>query len=80
LLDNTLLFWPNELSQAEVHDRRNLPYLIAGRAGGQVSTGRYLTYPGNPHNELLASLVNLFGGDVAGFGEADFPGVLSGLV
>jgi len=80
LLDNILLFWPNELSQAEVHDRRNLPYVIAGKAKGALTTGRFLTFDGNPHNQLLASFVNLFGGDVAGFGEPDFPGTLAGLV
>src|SRR5690606_127827 len=30
LLDNTLLFWPNELEHGEVHSRRNLPYILAG--------------------------------------------------
>ena len=29
LLDNTLLFWPNELSQGESHNRRDLPYVLA---------------------------------------------------
>jgi len=79
LLDNMLLFWPNELSQAEVHDRRNLPYVLAGKAQGKVATGRYLKYQGDPHNKLLATFMNIFGVNVSGFGEAMFPGVLSGI-
>jgi hypothetical protein len=79
LLDNTLLFWPNELSQAEVHSRRNLPYVLAGSAQGKVPTGRYLQYKGEPHNQLLATFMNIFGVEVAGFGEAMYPGVLSGI-
>jgi hypothetical protein len=80
LLDNLLLFWPNELSQAEVHDRRRLPYVLAGKAGGQLTTGRYLKYDANPHNQLLTSFLNIFGIPATGFGEPDFPGTLAGLV
>jgi hypothetical protein len=79
LLDNTLLFWPNELSQAEVHDRKRLPYVLAGNAQGKVATGRYLKYNGEPHNQLLATLCNVFGMNVNGYGEAMYPGVLSGI-
>jgi Protein of unknown function (DUF1552) len=79
LLDNTLLFWPNELSQAEVHSRRNLPYVLAGSAQGKVPTGRYLKYQGDPHNKLLATFMNIFGVDVPSFGESMYPGVLSGI-
>jgi len=79
LLDHTLLFYPNELSQAEVHDRRNLPYLLAGKASGKLQTGRFLQYQGQPHNQLLCSFQNIFGIQSAGFGEAMFPGTLSGI-
>lgn len=81
LLDNTLLFWPNELEQGEVHSRRNLPYLLAGKAGGQLSTGRVVRYQqGEPHNKLYTTFLNMFGVPATGFGEADFPGTLNGLV
>jgi len=79
LLDHTLLFYPNELSQAEVHDRRNLPYLLAGKAGGKLQTGRFLQMHGEPHNRLLTSFLNVFGVPATGFGEAMFPGTLSGV-
>lgn len=80
LLDNLLLFWPNELSQGEVHSRRGLPYVLAGRAGGQLPTGRFLEYSGEPHNQLYTSFLNMFGVQATGFGEPDFPGTLAGLV
>lgn len=80
LLDSLLLFWPNELSQGEIHNRRGLPYLLAGHAGGQLETGRFLQYQRTPHNQLYASFLNLFGVPASGFGEADFPGTLAGLV
>jgi hypothetical protein len=80
LLDHSLMFFPNELSHGEAHDRRDLPYLLAGSAGGQLTTGRYLRFNGEPHNKLYTSFLNMFGVDANGFGEPDYPGTLSGLV
>ncbi len=80
LLDHSLMFFPNELSHGEAHSRRDLPYVLAGKAGGQLSTGRYLKYNNQPHNKLYTSFLNLFGVDATGFGESDFPGTLPDLV
>ena len=80
LLDHTLLFWPNELSQAEVHSRKGLPYVLAGKASGKFPTGRFLKYNGEPHNRLLTSFLNMFGIQANSFGEPQFPGTLTGLV
>jgi hypothetical protein len=79
LLDNSMIFYPNELSQAQIHDRRDLPYLVAGKAGGKLKTGRYLKYNGAPHNQLLASFLNIYGVEAQGFGEPDYSGTLSGF-
>ena len=80
LLDNSLIFFPNELSQGETHSRRDMPYLLAGKAGGQLQTGRYLKYNAEPHNKLYATFLNMFGVAAKGFGEADYPGTLTGLI
>jgi hypothetical protein len=80
LLDNSLIFFPNELSQGESHERRDMPYLLAGKAGGQLQTGRYLQYDGEPHNKLYTTFLNMFGIDAQGFGEPDYPGMLTGLI
>jgi hypothetical protein len=80
LLDNTLLFWPNELSQGESHSRNNLPYVLAGKAGGQLVTGRFLDFQGQQHNKLYTTFLNMFGVPATGFGEPEFPGTLTGLV
>ncbi|HEY3668216.1 MAG TPA: DUF1552 domain-containing protein [Polyangiaceae bacterium] len=79
LLDHMLLFWPNELSQADVHNRRNLPYVVAGKCNGKLQTGRFLHYDNTAHNQLLASFMNMFGIPTTGFGEPEFPGTLSGF-
>jgi hypothetical protein len=80
LLDSSLMFWTNELEHGEAHNRRNLPFVLAGKAGGQLSTGRLLRYQREPHNKLYTSFLNLFGVDATGFGEPDFQGTLSGFV
>lgn len=80
LLDNTLMFWPNELEQGESHSRRNLPYVLAGKAGGQLPTGRFLQFQGEPHNRLYATFLNMFGVPASGFGEPDMSGTLTDLV
>ena len=64
MLDNTLVFWCNELSRGNVHSHPDMPFVLAGGAGGALKTGRLLTYPKTPtvsHNNLLVSLMNLMG-------------------
>ncbi len=80
LLDNSLMFWCDELEHGEAHNRRNLPYILAGKAGGQLSTGRLVRFNREPHNKLYTTFLNMFGVDADGFGERDFPGALSGFI
>jgi hypothetical protein len=88
VLDNTLLFWTNELGAGGEHTYTNIPYVLAGRAGGQLATGRYLDYLGDAapgyggpsNNQLFVSFQKLFGIDSDTFGDPDFTGELSGLV
>jgi hypothetical protein len=84
LLDNSLVFHVSELQLAPVHGQNNMPFLLAGSAGGALkTTGRVLTAtPGTPHNQLLASLGAIYGvpGASAGFGDPDYGGTLAGLV
>lgn len=81
LLDNTLVLWCNELSRGNSHDLRDIPFLIAGRAGGALRTGRHLIYDHRPHNDLLLSILHVLGVEAATFGEPDLcTGPLPGLV
>ena len=45
MLDNTLVFWCNELSRGNSHSHPDMPFVLAGRAGGALRTGRFLSYP-----------------------------------
>ncbi|MEM6994637.1 MAG: DUF1552 domain-containing protein [Myxococcota bacterium] len=81
LLDNSVVFWCNELSRGNAHSRRDMPFLLAGSAGGYFPTGRWLQYNGASHNDLLVSLANSMGVQTNTFGNPAYcTGPLSGLV
>lgn len=72
LLDNTVLFWGSEIGESTSHDLTRMPYMLAGRAGGQLNTGRVLGSEDRPrdNNQLLVSLANLMGAEeVTSFGD-----------
>jgi hypothetical protein len=72
MLDNTLVVWGNELADGWTHSQHPIPLVLAGSAGGQLQTGRYLDYGEGRHNGLLVSLCNLMGqADVTSFGTLD---------
>lgn len=79
LLDNTLMYWVNEQENGQAHNRNNVPMVLAGKAGGQLTGGRLLRYRNEPHNKLYTTFLNMFGVEATQFGD-DFAGSLSGLV
>lgn len=81
LLDNSVVFWCNELSRGNAHSRRDMAFVLAGSAGGYFPTGRWLQYAGDYHNDLLVSLANAMGVQTDTFGNPAYcTGPLSGLV
>jgi hypothetical protein len=72
LLDNTLVVWGNELGRGNAHTRDDIPFLLAGKAGGSVRTGQYLKFDKRPHNDLLTSMCRAVGLDNQSFGDARF--------
>ncbi len=68
LLDNTVVLWGNEISRGNTHDLTDIPFVMAGGAGGALRTGQYLNYQGIAHNQLLLSLIHAFGIEASTFG------------
>lgn len=67
MLDETVVFFGTELSHPATHDKKNMPFLLAG---GGLRTGRWVRYPdAPPHNNLLVSLLNHFGDPRTSFGD-----------
>jgi hypothetical protein len=70
LLDNCAVFLSAEISDGNAHNHDNLPVLLAGKAGGALSPGRHVLYPGAPPlANLFVSLANAFGVDTDTFGD-----------
>jgi hypothetical protein len=61
LLDNVVILWCTDIARGNTHERRDMPYVLAGGAGGYFKTGRYLKYDGDPHSNLLVSVCNAMG-------------------
>lgn len=81
LLDNSLVAWGNELSDGAAHSQSPIPIVLAGKAGGAItSTGRLIEYGKKRHNGLLVSIANLMGLPDTEFGSLDEgDGALPGL-
>lgn len=81
MLDSSLLLWGNELGAGNSHTYRDIPWVLAGKAGGALAPGRFLDYQDLPHNNLLVSVCQAMGlSDVSSFGiEGVCTGALEGL-
>jgi hypothetical protein len=83
LLDNTLVLWGTEIGESTQHDLTLMPYVLAGKAGGKIRTGRYLDYSSarKDSNQLLVSMAHAMGADdLTSFGDASGDtGPLAGL-
>jgi hypothetical protein len=83
LLDNTMVVWASELGIGNTHSFKSTPFVVAGGAGGQIETGRYLEFDeAIEHNRLLVSMCQAMGlSDVETFGDTDLgSGPLPGLL
>jgi len=82
VLDNTVILFCNELAKGNTHSRQDAGYVLAGRGGGSLKTGRFLRYDGNTsHNGLLISLLNAMDVPDQKFGNPDWSnGPLPGLI
>jgi hypothetical protein len=91
MLDHSVVWWANNMSDGDRHQCRGMPWVLAGRCGGALRTGRYLRYgdwgaaspyEGSrfvPHNGLLVALANAMEVPTETFGDPRFGGELPGL-
>lgn len=78
VLDNSLLYLGSELSGGSQHSNDNLPVVLAGKAGGQVVTGRHIAYPsGTLMKRMMLAMLQLGGVPVSEFAGTNQP--LEGL-
>jgi len=52
----------------------DIPYLLAGSAGGALDTGQYLQLDNVSNSRLLLTILRAYGYDKASFGHPDYAG------
>jgi len=60
MLDSSLVLCGNELGQGN-HTHLDIPWILAGSAGGRLKTGQFINYGDKPHNNLLLTVLHAFG-------------------
>jgi len=68
LLDNCLIYYGSEMGEGW-HVAKQMPVVLAGKAGGKLQTGRHLMYPADtPLAQLFLSILQLGGSKTQTFG------------
>lgn len=87
LLDDSVALWTNDLSTGPGHSYRNIPQIVAGKAGGFLKTGQYIDAGDVTHNKFLNTLITAAGvceadnTPYSSFGDATLePGVIAGMI
>lgn len=71
LLDSCLLLYGSPLRDGNLHDRQDLPIILAGSGGGSVTPGRSLKYGAEtPLANLYLSLLDAFGVEEKRFSDS----------
>ena len=79
LLDQSAVVLGSGLSDGDAHSYKDLPVIVAGRAGGSLRTGFYKPYPGDrPLADLWLTLLRALGTETPRF--ADSGGTLGDLL
>ena len=61
LLDNCIMMWGTGLEDGNKHTRENLPFIIAGKGGGSLKTGRFIANVKGNQGDLLTTLLACMG-------------------
>ena len=57
LLDNCIMMWGSGLEDGNKHSRDNLPFIIAGKGGGTINSGRFLPDTQGNQGDLLTTIL-----------------------
>ena len=79
MLDHSLVLLCTEVCDGNTHSHDNMPFIVAGGAGGRLSGGRVLNTGFTHHSHLLTSMAHAMGEYVPCFGQS-CSGPLSGLL
>ncbi len=80
VLDNSMILFGSGLRDGNKHSPRNLPLVLAGKAGGALQSGQHITYDRNtPLSNLYRAMLTAFETPMPTFAdsEEELPGILS---
>lgn len=70
MLDHSLVFVCSEISDGNTHSHDDMPFFLAGGAGGAIRTGRLVELPGRRHSDLLGTIARAMGdGGISTYGQ-----------
>jgi hypothetical protein len=75
LLDNSLVLWGNHMESGDSHFTQAVPWIIAGKAGGTLTTGVCAASAGKPINDAMTSICRALGVAPAAHYGAPIPGI-----
>jgi hypothetical protein len=70
ILHNSMIVYGGAIADGNRHSHDNLPVILAGHAGGEYQTGRYLKATPQPMANLFVSMLNRFGVESTEFGDS----------
>lgn len=80
MLDTSVVLLCSEISDGNTHSHDNMPFILAGRAGGALRTGRLFDFYGRRHSDLLGTIAHVMGdSSVQTYGQGG-QGLLSNLL
>jgi hypothetical protein len=80
MLDNTIVLFCSEVSDGNTHSHDDMPFIVAGRGGGAIRTGRLVDVGGRRHSDLLGAIARAMGDtSVTTFGQGG-QGLLTSLL
>lgn len=79
MLDHSIVVCVTEVCDGNTHYHDDMPFVVAGRAGGRIATGRLIDTGGRRHADLWIALAQAMGHSIDSFGDTS-SGALPGLL
>jgi len=79
MLDSSVVMLCTEVCDGNTNLHDNMPFIVAGRAGGRISSGQLVQGNSTRHGALLAAIAQSMGANVQGCGDGN-PGPRGGVL
>ncbi len=73
MLDSSIVVLCSEVAEGNTHSHDNMPFVVCGKGGGALRTGRLVDYGNRRHGELLVALAQAMGASLGSFGSGGGP-------